>query len=100
MATHHVPLLLILGVGLGLAAASVAPARSVPVDLPGDPAEGGVSVRREGDGLEVAWPVEGGEFGRLRFDLRPGSPLITSLGLAPGAEGPAATLLRDVDPLT
>ncbi len=63
---------------------SRAQAQGTPVDLSGYRDAAGVSVRHDGDTIALAWPIEGGESGRLVLDLRPGVPLIASMGLADG----------------
>jgi hypothetical protein len=66
------------------------------VDLSGYRAGGGVSVQQAGSELQVAWraPSFGIEPGRLVLDLRPGRPLIRSMGLSHTAS------LHDADPVT
>src|SRR5262249_39662765 len=46
----------------------------------------------------AAWPISEKEVGRLVLDLRPGQPLIDSLGIAAGASD-QAVLLRGVEPV-
>ena len=70
---------------------------AVPVDMGGYRAECGVSVFREGNGISIEWPMEGGT-GHLVLDLRPGEPLVESLGLA-DPKG-AFAILKGVDPVT
>ncbi len=49
--------------------------------------------------LTFQWPIEGGETGRLVLDLRPGEPLIASLGIvAADFAGPAEVVSR-ADPM-
>ena len=69
-------------------------AQTVPVDFSQYSPSSGVQVRRDGNRLTVGWQMDGGEFGRLTFDLTPGEPLIESMGI--GAE----TLLQNVEPVT
>ncbi len=83
---------------LGLISISEAQAQGVPVDLSAYRERPGVSVRRDGDRLAVAWPIEGSESGRLVLNLRPGAPLIASMGLTD--EKGEAAILRVVDPVT
>ncbi len=82
-----------------LLAAGVVAGAEVPVDMSGYRAGPGVTVRREGDTIAVAWPTERGESGRLVLDLRAGAPLIGRMGLA-GGSGEEITILKGVDPLT
>src|SRR5689334_18930528 len=74
----------------------------VAVDLSGYQADSVVVVVREGDRLNVSWPMtaDGSEHGRLSIDLRPGRPLFESLGVSGSATGEAAEVLRGVDPVT
>ena len=82
-----------------LAPSAKAGAQGVPVDLSGYRAAPGVTVRHEGDTIAVIWPTEGGESGRLVLDLRPGAPLVASMGLVKG-NGEDVAILAGVDPLT
>ncbi len=54
-------------------------------------------ARRDGDRATLAWPIGGGESGRLTLDLRPGRPLFERLEVLDAAAGPA-TLAEGVDP--
>jgi hypothetical protein len=72
----------------------------IPVDLPGPAPAGGVVVRQEGERLLLRWPMGGDESGSLALDLRPGQPLIESLGIARGAAGAPEPILKGVDPVT
>ena len=84
----------------GVAALASNPSRGIEVDLSAYRPECGVEVRAEGDRLLVAWPMAEGDFGRLAIDLRPGHPLIESLGIAAGASGPVVPLAVGVEPAT
>ncbi len=86
--------------GLALLASSRALA-DVPIDLGAFRAARGVRVETGGDGLTVEWPMDeaGGETGRLAIDLRPGRPLIGSMGIV-GVGGRAVEILKGVDPVT
>ncbi|MEW6301916.1 MAG: hypothetical protein AB1705_00490 [Verrucomicrobiota bacterium] len=57
----------------------------------------GVEVRREGDGLVVAWPMERGEQGRAVLSLVSGAPLVRRMEIVTGTA--VTELLRDVEPL-
>jgi hypothetical protein len=69
----------------------------VPVDLSGFQAERGIAMRHEKEALFIEWPAGLGEVGRLVLDLKPGAPLIQSLGLAKVERGPAVEVIRDAD---
>ncbi len=68
----------------------------IAVDLSGFRDDGGIAVRQGDDRLTVSWSLtaKGSEQGRLVIDLRPGKPLIESLGI--GSE----PIVKDVDPVT
>ncbi len=85
--------------GISLLIAGAAARAEVPVDLSGYRDAPGVTVRRQGETLAVAWPIEGGESGRLVLDLKPGAPLIASMGLA-DEKGEEVAILKAVDPVT
>jgi len=85
---------------LGGLTASVGAADAVPVDFTGMKAEKGVTVTRDGHQLAVEWPIERGESGRIAIDLRPGEPLIASLGFKDSGANPAVEVLKGVDPVT
>src|SRR5690349_2040099 len=70
------------------------------VDLAGYRADCGVTVRWEDDRLSLAWPMGGEEVGQLVLDLRPGRPLIRSMGVREPAGESLWSLLTDVDPRT
>lgn len=82
-----------------LAAGVVTGAEAIPVDFSGYRPDSGVAVRRDGDTIEVRWPM-GDEAGRLDLDLRAAGPLVQSLGLGAGARGGAVAILKGVDPVT
>ena len=96
--TERAGLLAIL-CGTSLLAAGPAAGEDVPADLSGFRSGPGVTVRHEGDTIAVAWPIEGGETGRLVLDLRPGVPLIALMGLS-NEKGEEVAILAGVDPLT
>src|SRR5438132_3798254 len=77
---------------------SIAAARTIDVDLSGYASNCGVEVERQGERLLVRWPMGGDEAGRLTLDLRPGQPLIESLGIA-ASPSKSTVLLRAVEPL-
>ena len=52
------------------------------VDLSAYRADGGIAVSQTGSQLRVSWPLEDGT-GQLDLDLRPGQPLIRTMGIAP-----------------
>ena len=90
-----------LAVSLALGLSS--PARAgVDVDLSGYRDDSGVGVRSAEGRLTVSWALtpEGTEHGRLVIDLRPGKPLIESLGIARTATGEADAILKGLDPVT
>jgi hypothetical protein len=69
----------------------------LPVDFSGFQAERGIAVRLEKEALSIEWPAGLGEVGRLVLDLKAGAPLIQSLGLAKGENGPAVEVIRGAD---
>ncbi len=71
---------------------------AIPVDLSKYSADCGVTIRHEGDRLNVAWPLADDRFGRLVIDLDPGKPLFESLGTSEGIDTPGAVILSRVDP--
>ncbi len=66
------------------------------VDLSGYRAESGVTVQQVGSELQISWPSPSfrDRTGRLVLDLRPGQPLIRSMGTSP------STSLHGADPVT
>jgi hypothetical protein len=66
------------------------------VDLSGYRADNGISVQHAGSELQVSWraPTFGNGAGKFVLDLRPGRPLIRSMGISPSAT------LQDADPVT
>src|SRR5205807_9299097 len=70
------------------------------VDLAGYREDCGVAVRWEGDRLSLAWPMGGDEAGQLVLDLRPGQPLIRSMGIQDPTGESLWSLLTGVDPMT
>jgi hypothetical protein len=89
------PLWLLAGLVL---AAGVARA-DVPVDLSGYRDDCGIAVKAEAMRLSIDWPMPRGERSRLVLDLRPGAPLVESLGISAEGSG-EAILLKGVDPVT
>jgi hypothetical protein len=67
-----------------------------PVDLSGYRAASGVTVRQAGSEIQVSWrsPSFGDRPGNLVLDLRPGQPLIRSMGIS------TAAALHGADPVT
>src|SRR5262249_28608300 len=74
------------------------PAEEPAVDLSGYRPDSGVTVRRQGNRLILGWPMEHQETGELIFDLRPGRPLIRSLGVVSRFVEPVHYLLVGADP--
>ena len=85
--------------GITLLAAGATARAEIPVDMSGYREGPGVTVRREGETIAVAWPTGRGESGRLVLDLRLGEPLVASMGLS-GGPGEDIVILKGVDPLT
>lgn len=79
------------------AAAEIA---NVSVDLSRYSAACGVNIRPQAGRIDIHWPMERGEWGRVVLSLIPGQPLIESLAIANDATGNAEPLLRGVDPVT
>src|SRR4051794_38759929 len=75
-------------------------AQEPTVDLSGYRPDCGVAVRREGSRLSLAWPMARSETGQLVLDLRPGQPLIDSVGLTSPAVESRRPLLAGADPVT
>src|SRR5438477_2166640 len=88
----------LLIVAFTLGSASAAAARNVAVDFSAYSSNSGVDVEQKGDRLLVGWPMGQNEIGRLTLDLRPGQPLIESLGIASDSST-TTVLLRGVEPL-
>jgi hypothetical protein len=78
--------------------ALAAGAGKVPVDLARYSPRCGADVRHDADRLTVTWPMDADDHGRLVLDLRPGKPLIDSLGITSGKK--PVTLLQGVEPVT
>ena len=76
---------------LAVAPGGLAPAAEldpVPVDLAGYRADCGVTIQRDGQRLQVRWPLDRGgkqEVGQVTLDLSPGKPLVESIALAGSA---------------
>src|SRR5947209_5037658 len=66
------------------------------VDLSGYRADSGVAVQKDGSDLRISWrfPSFGDRPGSLVLDLRPGQPLIRSMGIS------TAAALHGADPVT
>src|SRR4051794_13984996 len=75
-----------------------ASARGIAVDLSAYKADCGVTVEKDDQGLTVAWPMDGGETGRLGVDLRAGEPLFRSLDVSPAPGAPFRSLLEKAEP--
>jgi hypothetical protein len=92
MTRLRMPLIAVtLGFSTGIAIADV------PVDSSGFQPERGIAMRHEKEALSIEWPAGLGEVGRLVLDLKPGAPLIQSLGLAKGENGPAVEVIQGAD---
>ncbi len=82
-------------------------AAEIPVDLSGFRASNetghdrtAVAVLHQGDQLHVSWPIAANTLGRLSFDLRPGEPLLKTIGEIAGfPTGPVKTIMSDLDPV-
>ena len=57
-----------------------------------------VLVEQDGEHLQITWPMEGGEFGRVVLNLDGDRPLIEQLGISVGYEAEADVLMAGVDP--
>ncbi len=68
----------------------------VPLDLSGFQKKNGAQVTRSGDKLEVSWPVEAQEKGKIIFDLNQSNPLFTSLQLS--QKGTFQEIVAALDP--
>jgi hypothetical protein len=69
------------------------------VDRSGYSSDSGTHLAEEEGGLQVAWPLAGGGFGRLTLDLRPGRPLIAALGIADRPAGSFDPIPSGLDPV-
>jgi hypothetical protein len=87
---------ILLLMGLGIGPAGMLRAAEPTVDLSGYRADSGITVHQAGSELRVSWrsPSFEDRLGQLVLDLRPGQPLIRSMGVSP------STGLRNVDPVT
>ena len=82
-------------------------AAEVPVDLSGFRASNetgmdrnAVDVLHEREQLHVTWPMAANTLGRLSFNLRPGEPLLKSIGVIAGfPDRPPRSILSDLDPV-
>jgi hypothetical protein len=77
-----------------------APARDVSIDLSAHDPKLGVTVRRNGSQLRLAWPMAENEFGVLSLRFQGNEPLIEELGSATTADGPSIPILRELNPVT
>jgi hypothetical protein len=75
-------------------------AAEIAVDLSGYQPASGIAVRQQDTRLYLRWPLAKDEHGVLVLQLRAKEPLIEELGIAATADGPAAPLLREVQPVT
>jgi hypothetical protein len=87
--------------GLVLLAALSAARSAAPLPVEGlrDAVASSVSVRREGNGLTLRWPVTAREWAELKLDLRPSQPLVEQIGLAASSRDAAAPVLHGLDPV-
>ncbi|MFI5458154.1 MAG: hypothetical protein ACHRXM_22185 [Isosphaerales bacterium] len=73
------------------------------VDLSGYRADSGVTVQHEDGRLRLSWPLERAtrreDRGHLVLDLRPGRPLIQTMGIS-GEGFPMSPVLENLDPAT
>jgi hypothetical protein len=58
----------------------------------------GIDVHRDGQQLNVAWPIAKGEFGRLTLNLGGDRPLVEQLGVSRGATAQFEPTIKEVDP--
>jgi hypothetical protein len=70
----------------------------VAADLTGYDDSAGVIVNPANGSLDVAWPMEGGEFGHLVINLDPDRPRFTSVGVGEAIDGPWKEILRNQSP--
>src|SRR5947209_1825849 len=89
-------MMILLAIAWAFGAPRLVLAATTSVDLSGYRAGGGVGVQHVGDELRISWPSPsfGSQPGNLVLDLRPGQPLIRSLGISPSAA------LKNADPAT
>jgi hypothetical protein len=85
------------GLGAWLVSAVVAFAQPVTVDTTRYSPDCGVEVYQSGPLLQVSWPMEEGEIGRVTFHLEPGRPLLENLGVGLASTSVFAPMLRGVD---
>src|SRR5262249_48864862 len=90
------PIVLLWVVGMMTPLAAQEPS----VDLSGYREDCGVTVNRQLDRLSMSWPMGGDEAGQLVLDLRPGQPLIRSMGIKDPTGESLWSLLTGVDPMT
>ena len=74
-------------------------AQEPSIDRSGFRADSGITVSQTRFQLRVSWPLEE-RFGRLELDLRPGQPLIRTMGISPGGDEPAHVMIENADPVT
>jgi hypothetical protein len=74
-----------------------------PVDLSGYRPDSGIAVEHVDGRLRISWPLDRPEHdadrGHVTFDLRPGEPLIQTMGIS-AASGQVSALLEHLDPVT
>jgi hypothetical protein len=71
---------------------------AVSVDLADYDQSAGVVVKSTGGTLDVAWPMEAGEFGRLVVNLDPARPRFAGIGVGESIGGPWKEILRNQAP--
>ncbi len=80
---------------IALAVLALAVLGAAPDDAPSQ-----IRVARDGEEVDVRWPIQDGEWGTLTVDLRPGRPTIARMGIAADASGESRTIASDLDPVT
>jgi hypothetical protein len=90
--TGAIFLLMLLRIG----STGIVQAAEPTVDLSGYRADSGITVQQVGSELQAAWrsPSFGDRPGQLVLDLRPGQPLIRSMGVSP------SSAMHGADPVT
>lgn len=73
-------------------------AQAPRIDLSGHLSDSAVSMKQEDSRVSVQWPIADGESGSLTLDLKPGQPLIRSLGIVRGSNAPIE-LIHDLQPV-
>ncbi len=72
--------------------------QAVPVDLSGYVKGGTVKVEAKGENLQVVWPLGGGGWGQVEFNLDPGKKLFKAFSTAAAKDGPWTPLLQEAEP--